>query len=68
MIFQLEFGRTDNTMAKRKRRKGPTTIYKTNDWVTQTPLKTGGELGCSGRVSSSCSTSGTSRVNLNLNP
>ena len=28
--------------------------YKTKDRVTRTPLKTGGELGCSGRVSSSC--------------
>jgi len=27
--------------------------YKTKDRVTRTPLKTGGELGCSGRVSSS---------------
>jgi hypothetical protein len=32
--------------------------YKTKDQVTRTPLKTGGELRCSGRVSSSCSTSG----------
>ena len=38
--------------------------YKTKDRVTRTPLKTGGELRCSGRVSSSCSTSGTCRVNL----
>jgi predicted choloylglycine hydrolase len=52
--------RTDNTMAKRKRTKGQTTIYKNTykpkDRVTLTPLKTGGELMCSGRVSSSCST------------
>ena len=33
--------------------------YKTKDHVTRTPLKTGGELRCSGRVSSSCSTSDT---------
>ena len=32
--------------------------YKTKDRVTRTPSKTGGELRCSGRVSSSCSTSG----------
>ena len=32
------------------------------------PIKTGGELMCSGRVSSSCSTSDTSRVNLATNP
>ena len=41
--------------------------HKTKDRVTQTPLKTGGELRCSGRVSSSCSTSGTRRVNLVTN-
>jgi hypothetical protein len=41
--------------AKRKSTKGQTTIskhtYKTKDRVTQTALKTGGELGCSGRFS-----------------
>jgi hypothetical protein len=31
--------------------------YKTKDWVTGTPLKTGGELKCSRRVSTSCSVS-----------
>ena len=35
---------------------------KTKDRVTRTPLKTGGELKSSVRVSSSCSTSGTRRV------
>jgi len=39
-------------MAKRKRTKHR---HKTKDRVTRTPLKTGGELRCSGRVSSSCS-------------
>jgi hypothetical protein len=42
--------------------------YKTKDRVTRTPLKTGGELRCSGRVNISCSTSGTRRVNLVTNP
>ena len=42
--------------------------YKTKDRVTRTPLKTGGELMCSGRVNSSCSTSVTRRVNLATNP
>ena len=42
--------------------------HKTKDRVTQTTLKTGGELMCSGRISSSCSTSGTRRVNLVTNP
>jgi hypothetical protein len=42
--------------------------HKTKDRVTRTTLKTGGELMCSGRISSSCSTSGTRRVNLVTNP
>ena len=42
--------------------------HKTKDRVTRTPLQTGGELMCCGRVSSSCSISGTSRVNLVTNP
>ena len=37
---------------------------KTKDRVTRTPLKTGDEFRCSGRVSSSCSTSDTHRRNL----
>jgi hypothetical protein len=36
--------------------------YKTKDRVTRTPLKTGGELSSSGRVSSSYYISGTRRV------
>ena len=42
--------------------------YKTKDRETRTPLKTGGELRCSGRVSNSCSTSDIRRVNLVTNP
>ena len=41
--------------------------HKTKDRVTRTPLKTGVELGCFRRVSSSFSTSGTCRVNLITN-
>jgi hypothetical protein len=41
---------------------------KTKDRVTQTPLKTAGELMYFGRVSSSCSTRGTRRVYLVTNP
>ena len=40
---------------------------KTKYQVTRTPLKTGGELWCPGKVSSSCSTSGTHCVNLVTN-
>jgi hypothetical protein len=48
-------------MVKRKRPNNDlqNTTLKTKDWVTRTPLKPGGELGCSRRASSSCSTSGT---------
>ena len=42
--------------------------HKTKYGVTPTPLKTGNELMCSGRVSISCSISGTRRVNLVTNP
>jgi len=35
--------------------------HKTKDRVKRTPLNNGGELRCSGRVSSSCSTSGEIR-------
>ena len=42
--------------------------YKTKDRVTRTPVKTEGELRCSERVTSSCSTCGTRRVNLVTNP
>ena len=41
--------------------------HKTKDRVTRTPQNTGGELRCTRRVSSSCSTSGTRRVNLVTN-
>jgi hypothetical protein len=41
---------------------------KTKDWETWTPRKTGSELGCSGRVGSSYSTSGTCCVTIITNP
>ena len=52
-------------MAKRKRTKGQ--ITKTKDQTTRTPLKPEAELGCSGMVRRSCSTSGTHRVTLDTN-
>jgi hypothetical protein len=42
--------------------------YKTKVRVTRTTSKTGDELGCSGRVISSCFTNDTHRVNLVTNP
>jgi hypothetical protein len=59
-------------MAKRKVQKDKLRstkhTYKTKDRVTRTPLKTGGDLRCPGRVNGSCSTSDTRRVNLVTNP
>jgi len=43
------------------------TTQKTKDRATWTPLKTSGELMCSGRVGSPCSICGTSRVILVTN-
>jgi hypothetical protein len=62
--------RSDNTMAKSKRTNNDlqNMTHKSKDRVTQTPLKTGDEPGAPGRVSSSCSTSGTRRVILVTNP
>jgi hypothetical protein len=63
--------RTDNTMAKRKvqkdKQQSTKHTYKTKDRVTRTPLRPGDDLRCSGRVSSSCSTSDTRDVNLVTN-
>ena len=47
---------------KNDKRRSTKHTHKTKDRVTQTPLKTGGELMCSGRVSSSYSPSETRRV------
>jgi hypothetical protein len=59
-------------MAERKKTKGQTTIYKTlhrkiNIEQHEPHQKSGGELRCSGRVNSSCSTNGTRRVTLVTN-
>ena len=40
------------------------TTQKTKDQATRTPLKTGGDLMCSGRVNCFCYTSDTRRVSL----
>ena len=53
--------------AQKDKQRSTKHTYKTKERVTGTPLKTGGERRCSGRVGSSCSTSGTRRVNLVTN-
>jgi hypothetical protein len=51
-------------MVQKDKQRSTKYTHKTKDRVTRNPLKTWGELGCSGWVSSSCSSSGTRRVNL----
>ena len=67
---------TDNTIVKRtKKYKGQTIIYKTCTRHRKLKIaqreshqKTGSELGCSGRVGSSCCTCGTRRFTFAINP
>ena len=49
---------------QKDKQRSTTNTYKTKDRVSRSPLKAGGELRYSRRVSSSCSTSGIHRVNL----
>jgi len=58
---------TDNTMAKRKRANNDVHNTTQERKTTRTPLKSGEELRCSRRVSSSCSTCGNRRVTLVAN-
>ena len=53
---------------KKDKQQSTKLTHKAKDRVTRTSLKTGCELGCSGRVITFCSTSGTRRVNLVTNP
>jgi hypothetical protein len=55
-------------MVKRTNNDIQDTTLKTKERATQTPLKTGGELRFSRRVSSSCSTSATHCVTFVTNP
>jgi len=57
-----------NKMTKRTNNNLQNTTQKTKDRERRTPLKTGSEFKCSGRVSSSYSTNGTRRVTLVTNP
>jgi len=57
-----------NENVRKDKQRSTKHTHKTKYRVTRTPIKTGGELKSSGRVSSSCSTSGTRRVDLVTNP
>jgi len=60
--------RQHNDQKKKDKQRSTKHTHKTKARVTRTPLKTWGEPRYSGRVSSSCSTSGIRRVNLVTNP
>ena len=59
--------RQHNGQKKKDKQWSTKHAQKTKDRVTRTPIKTRDELRFSGKVSSSCSTSGTHRVNLVTN-
>jgi hypothetical protein len=67
VLLYIEEEQTKEKVQEDKRRSTKQ-AHKTKNRVIRTPQKTGGEHRCSGRVSSSCSTSGTRRVNLVTNP
>ena len=54
--------------AQKDKQRSTKHTYKTKDRVTRIPLKPWGELRCSRRLGSSCSTSDTRRVNLVTDP
>ena len=56
--------RQHNCQKKKDKQRSTKHTHKSKDRVTRTSLKIGGELGCSGRVGSYSSTSGTHRVTL----
>ena len=60
--------RQHNGQEEKDKERSTKYTHKTKDRVTRIPPKTGSELWCSGRVSSSCSTSCTRCVNLVTNP
>jgi hypothetical protein len=64
---KLKNNRQHNNQKKNDKQRSTKHTHKTKDRVTRTPLKTRGELWCSGRVSNSCSISHTRRVNLVTN-
>ena len=53
-----------NEKVQKNKQQSTKHTYKAKDRVTRTRLKTGAERRCSGRVSSSCSTSDIHRVNI----
>jgi len=67
IIRKSKKDRQHNGQRKKNKQWSSKYIHKTKDRVTRIPLKTGSELRCSARVNSSCSNSGTRRINLVIN-
>jgi hypothetical protein len=66
-IPSIEEGQTtqwSKEIGQKDKQRYPKHTHKTKDRLTRTPLRAGDDLRYSGRVSSSCSTSGTRRVNI----
>ena len=60
----IEEGQTTQWPNEKVQKDKQRSTYKTKDRATRTPLKSGGERRCSGRVSISCSTSDTRRISF----
>jgi len=54
----MKLTKSPKEKVQKDKRRSTKHTYKTKDRVIRTPRKTGGEHGCSGRLCSSCSTSG----------
>ena len=65
--LQNDFFYKKSLKTQKDKQRSTKHTHKTKDRVKRTPLKPWGELRCSGRVSSSCSTSDICRVNLVTN-
>jgi len=60
--------RQHNGQTKKDKQRSTEHTHKTTDQVTRTPLNIWGEFRGSGKMRSSCSTSGNHRVNLVTHP
>ena len=67
-VIKIRISKNRQHNGQKNKRRSTKHTYKTKDRETRILLKTEGELRCSGRVRSSCSTSDISRVNLVTNP
>jgi hypothetical protein len=67
-IHKSKKDRQHNGQKKKDNQRSTWHTHRAKDRVTRTPLKTGGRLRCSRKISSSCSPGDTRRVTLVTNP